>query len=298
MIEERDTYGAPDNRDSLHFRVLALDIERERLLDLEHSFTAMYLGDNPQNTPQLDGIRGRKNAEFFFARTGRDLADCPPLQTINTAWIHVEHPECEEIAANIYERNIFCCIVFYGEITLEKVLRLSIYRPMGYLRDVSDRDAVFRMLHTIWKLTGKAERRHRLLRLVMRDTFYNIPMDSIQYCESESVRRKCYLYIRIDAGGTLRAQEDGYVLKESGSNEVVAYIYNGKLDTLAQKLPKELFLRVHKSCLVNKRLISRIQTGKAGWIVVLSDGKGKEIQLPVSTRYHKEVKEWWEEKET
>ena len=112
----------------------------------------------------------------------------------------------------------------------------------------------------------EAARRHGPLeRVLIRDgaRVHVVPSASIAWIEAQDD------YVQISAGGR-------------------AHLKNGRMAELEQGLDPALFLRVHRSYIVNVGAIERIEaTSKDSWCAVLKDGK----RVPVSRSGYQKVRE-------
>jgi two-component system LytT family response regulator len=110
-----------------------------------------------------------------------------------------------------------------------------------------------------------ARRKGPLERVLIRDGahVHVVPSASIDWIEAQDD------YVRISAGGR-------------------THLKNGRMAELEQSLDPALFLRVHRSYIVNVGAIERIEaTSKDSWCAVLKDGK----RVPVSRSGYQKVRE-------
>ena len=110
-----------------------------------------------------------------------------------------------------------------------------------------------------------ARRNGPLVRLLIRDgaRVHVVAADSIDWIEAQDD------YVQISAGGRL-------------------HLKNGRMAELEQGLDPALFLRVHRSYIVNVGAIERIEAPtKDSWCAVLKDGK----RVPVSRSGYQKVRE-------
>ena len=115
-------------------------------------------------------------------------------------------------------------------------------------------------------VAGEAARRDGpLQRILIRDgaRVHVVPTASVDWIEAQDD------YVQISAGGRL-------------------HLKNGKMAELEQGLDPTLFLRVHRSYIVNVGAIERIEAPtKDSWCAVLKDGK----RVPVSRSGYQKVKD-------
>jgi two-component system LytT family response regulator len=115
-------------------------------------------------------------------------------------------------------------------------------------------------------LAGEAARRHGPLeRILIRDgaRVHVVPTSTIDWIEAQDD------YVQISAGGRL-------------------HLKNGRMAELEQGLDPTLFLRVHRSYIVNVNAIERIEAPtKDSWCAVLKDGR----RVPVSRSGYQKVKD-------
>lgn len=115
-------------------------------------------------------------------------------------------------------------------------------------------------------VAGEAARRDGpLQRILIRDgaRVHVVPTASVDWIEAQDD------YVQISAGGRL-------------------HLKNGRMAELEQGLDPTLFLRVHRSYIVNVGAIERIEAAtRDSWCAVLKDGK----RVPVSRSGYQKVKE-------
>lgn len=62
--------------------------------------------------------------------------------------------------------------------------------------------------------------------------------------------------------------------------------FPGKLDDIEEKAPKDLFLRIHQSYLVNRKCVTGLDYTTHELILL------REVRLPISAKYYRQVCEW------
>lgn len=95
--------------------------------------------------------------------------------------------------------------------------------------------------------------------------------------------------ITIKSGYDLHKVKYGDILYIESDGEYVVFYYNGKktmsylsLRSLEETLPRDLFMRVHRSYIINKTKVTALK----GKDLLIAD-----IKIPVSTRYYEKVKQ-------
>lgn len=258
----------------LHFRVLIIDNDEECRNKLKRSFLATFKeGDVQINF---------EDTQFFYVSDINQFDSVLGFSKFNTIWISTEFPNCYELSQIIYTESPFSYQVFYGKhLALSKELLRS--RPIGYVKHISNIEEVHNEIRYI---SACFETEREMLRLTSRSSFLMVPHKSILFLQSDG--RKSYVYLSA-MKGVERDEDDIYVKKADGSNEVFAYVQNKKLDDLLPQLDTSVFVRVHKSYIVNCNYICGIRKSKYGWLLSLQDDKGVSIQVPVSDPYHDAV---------
>ncbi|HZV65557.1 MAG TPA: LytTR family DNA-binding domain-containing protein [Telluria sp.] len=113
-------------------------------------------------------------------------------------------------------------------------------------------------------MTEAAMRNKPLERVLIRDgaKVHVIAADKIDYIEAQDD------YVQVSAGGK-------------------AYLKNQRLSELESQLDPDVFLRIHRSCIVNIEAISRIEAaGKDSHAAILKDG----TRLPISRSGYQKVR--------
>jgi len=223
-----------------------------------------------------------EDTQFFYVSDVNQLDSVLGFAKFNTIWISTDFPDCYKLSQMIYTEAPFSYQVFYGDnLALSKDLLRS--RPIGYVKHISNIEEIHNEMKYI-SACFKAE--HKMLRLTSRSSFLMVPYRNILFLQSDG--RKSYVYLSALKG--IESEEDDiYVKKTDGSNEVFAYVQNKKLDNLLPQLDTSIFVRVHKSYIVNCSYIRGIRKSKYGWLLSLQDQKGVSIQIPVSDPYHNAV---------
>lgn len=270
MMESNNT----SRKNKLHFRVLIIDNNMDCRNILKRSFLSTFMdGDVRINF---------EDTQFFYVSDVNQLDSAMGFVKFNTIWISTTFPNCYKLSQMIYTEAPFSYQVFYGDnLALSKDLLRS--RPIGYVKHISNIEEIHNEMKYI---SACFEAEHGMLRLTSRSSFLMVPYRNILFLQSDG--RKSYVYLSA-LKGIENEEDDIYVKKADGSNEVFAYVQNKKLDTLLPQLDASVFIRVHKSYIVNCNYIRGIRKSKYGWLVSLQDQKGVSIQIPVSDPYHDAV---------
>lgn len=169
------------------------------------------------------------------------------LEEADLALLAADAAESTALGTLLSEKNPACEIVFFGDArrqpdAVSYLSRLFPTRPIAYL-ERPDRDA-FR------KAAEDCAQRRALSRCFLwqnRQTQYRIPFSHILYLRSD----RNYFYVHLRGGTEHRLL--------------------GKLDAAERLLPKNSFLRIHQSYLVNRAEIRQIDKTKRS--VLLSSGE-------------------------
>lgn len=126
-------------------------------------------------------------------------------------------------------------------------LRDALHRARLAARTHSDRVLTDRLLNILQVARGAPQARRLLVRAGGRVVF--LAYDEIEWIEAAAN------YVRVHAGK-------------------VSYMLRSSIGTIAEKLPNDQFVRIHRSTVVNARIIKELQPCNSGeFIVVLRNGK-------------------------
>jgi len=126
-------------------------------------------------------------------------------------------------------------------------LRDALHRARLAVRTQSDRVLTDRLLNILQVARAAPQARRLLVRAGGRVVF--LAYDEIEWIEAAAN------YVRVHAGK-------------------VSYMLRSSIGTIAEKLPHDQFVRIHRSTVVNARIIKELQPCNSGeFIVVLRNGK-------------------------
>jgi two-component system LytT family response regulator len=126
-------------------------------------------------------------------------------------------------------------------------LRDALHRARLAVRTHSDRVLTDRLLNILQVARAAPQARRLLVRAGGRVVF--LAYDEIEWIEAAAN------YVRVHAGK-------------------VSYMLRSSIGTIAEKLPNDQFVRIHRSTVVNARIIKELQPCNSGeFIVVLRNGK-------------------------
>jgi two-component system, LytTR family, response regulator len=126
-------------------------------------------------------------------------------------------------------------------------LRDALHRARLAVRTQSDRVLTDRLLNILQVARAAPQARRLLVRTGGRVVF--LAYDEIEWIEAAAN------YVRVHAGK-------------------VSYMLRSSIGTIAEKLPNDQFVRIHRSTVVNARIIKELQPCNSGeFIVVLRNGK-------------------------
>lgn len=275
--------GLLRKRERFHFRVLVLDYDTNRTDVLEKSFLSMYDGSGSMHEESTLAVR--EDAQFYYVRNVEQLSALPGASAYNAAWISFDFPDCRVISEKIYLENPFCYQVFYGQ-GPEFISDILHSRPIGYVRDIADTDSVFCEMSYIWRISALEK---EVLKLTSRSSYCTVAFGRILYCQSQG--HKSYIYVNTPVRDVKTTEDDIFVKNSENLNELFAYVQNKKMDDIAVLLPKDKFVRVHQSYIVNTDYVKGIRMKREGWFVILKDFRGFLTEIPVSERYRWQAKE-------
>ena len=139
-------------------------------------------------------------------------------------------------------------------------LRDSLQRARLAVRSQSNRVLTDQLLNILQRTTSNSHARRLLVRSGGRVVF--LAYDEIEWIEAAAN------YVRVHAGKT-------------------SYTLRGSIGNIADKLPKDQFVRIHRSTVVNARIIKELQPCNSGeFILVLQNGK----ELSCSRGYREELR--------
>jgi two-component system, LytTR family, response regulator len=136
----------------------------------------------------------------------------------------------------------------------------SLHRARLAVRSQTDHVFTSQLLTILQRTTANSNARRLLVRSGGRVVF--LAYDEIEWVEAAAN------YVRVHAGKT-------------------SYTLRGSIGTVADKLPKHQFVRIHRSTVVNARIIKELQPCNSGeFILVLQSGK----ELSCSRGYREELR--------
>lgn len=208
-----------------------------------------------------------QNAEVeikWLKPTAEDHSICEACAEAQIAFVNAAEPQqAVRIGGLLHRRNPDCELVYYANSVPQSVLdtvryfsRLVPSRPARYLYQPSCQD-----LEKTLQEFSAAISRQKVFVWENRGMKYRIPYGSIQYFHSD----RNYVYLHLNNG--------------------TEYSLLGKLASLEKQLPKDLFVRVHQSYLVNLTEIAAVD--KQNKTVHLRDGS----KLYISKARYKETME-------
>lgn len=269
---------------SIHYRVLVLDESSSRAEELEISFLTQFT-DSGESLRQHPAFRKCKSAAYFFAQSPDQLNGFPSAAGFNMIWMHLEFPGAPQLAQQFYQENPFCHLVLYGEGGGREILDCLRGRPVGYVADIRSQDAVHGEMSY---LCDQQEIDGGTLRLVSRDSFYDIPLRSLLYCQIFG-RKTCFLMDSIPYTDEIGKQIP--FVCQGVSTDLMSYEMNIQLDEVEKRLSGHGFLRIHKSYLVNRRAITGLSAKRDAWLIFVQGHATRPIGIPVSERYRSSVRE-------
>lgn len=165
----------------IHYRMLVLDSDVQRSEELEISFLTAFTDKGEQLDLKHPAFKCCGSAVFLYVQKPEQLHELPNSATFNVIWIQIDFPGAVELAESFYSDNPFCYIIFYGDVNAEELIPCLHARPIAYIKDILSQDAVHRELLHIWE---QKEHRGITLRLRSRNSYYDISLTSILYCQS------------------------------------------------------------------------------------------------------------------
>lgn len=268
------------NYAGIHYRMLVLDKDAQRSEELEISFLTTFTDKGEQMEQKHPAFKRCRSAIFFFVQKPEQLYGLPNSSAFNVIWIQVDFPDAEELAESFYSDNPFCYIIFYGDRNAERMIPCLHARPIAYIKDIRSQDAVHRELLHIW---GQREHRGITLRLHSRNSYYDISLKSILYCQS--MGRKTFIYVNSIAGYRKDSENDPFVRNVNETDGFFSYEQNIKLDDMEEKILPFGFVRVHQSYIVNRSYVTGLSMKKNAWCLYLTGINGKTVEIPISERF-------------
>lgn len=230
--------------------------------------------------------------KLYAAEEESQLADLPDVSTLNVAWINANFPNAPALAQAFYRKNPFCYMIIYGSKEENALVPFLRARPIGYIPGSLTSEDISRELLYISSLEPKHE---EALRLRSRDAFCDIPVKGILYCQSQG--RQTYLYTDSLYREKKSPEEERFIVHSAEKDALLAYEQHRKLDEVEQLLGIKRFIRIHQSYLINRDYAYSLITGRDGWFLILKGRCGKCIELPVSEKYRKDVRAWYESRQ-
>ena len=166
--------------------------------------------------------------EVFYS--GDILLDYLKREKINILFLDIELPGKDEVMVGKYirevleEENIFLVYISSKE---NYALQLFQNRPFDFLVKPIEQEKIYHVLDNICRISGK------------NSAEFKFQVQNSTYC----ILYKDILYF----------QSDGRKINIVMKKEVRTFY--GKLNEIEEKLPENLFLRIHKSYLVNKSYV-------------------------------------------
>lgn len=279
-----DMFLNTETQQSIHYRMLVLDESPSRAEELEISLLTPFT-DSGESLRQHPAFRKCKSAVYFFVQNPGQLCELPDAAGFNLIWMHLEFPNAPQFAQQFYRENPFCHLVLYGEQREQDVLACLHGRPVAYVADIRSQDAVHREMAYLWE---QQEVEGGTLRLVSRDSFYDIPLRSLLYCQI-SGRKTCFFMDSIPYADEIGKRIP--FVSQGVSTDFMSYEMNIQLDEVEKRLSKHGFLRIHKSYLVNRHAITGLSTKRDAWLIFIQGRVAQPISIPVSERYRNSVRE-------
>lgn len=283
-VKAMDMLLNAETQRSIHYRVLVLDESSSRAEELEISFLTPFT-DKGESLRQHPAFRKCKRAAYFFVQSPDQLCDLPSAAGFNMIWMHLEFPGASRLAQQFYRENPFCHLVLYGGRGGREVLDCLHGRPVGYVADIRSQDAVHGEMAYLY---DQQEVEGGTLRLVSRDSFYDIPLRSLLYCQIFG-RKTCFVMDSIPYAEEIRKRIP-FVSPDS-STDFMSYEMNIQLDEVEKRLSEHGFLRIHKSYLVNRRAVTGLSARRDAWLIFVQGHTAQPIGIPVSERYRSSVRE-------
>lgn len=269
-----------DHCAGIHYRMLVLDTDAQRSEELEISFLTAFTDKGEQMDLKHPAFKRCRTAVFFFVQKPEQLNELPNSAAFNVIWIQVGFPGAAKLAESFYSENPFCYIIFYGDVNIEGMMPCLHARPIAYIKDILSQDAVHRELLHIWE-----QREHQgiTLRLHSRNSYYDISLKSILYCQS--MGRKTFIYVNSLAGYRQDSEHGPFVRKDNETDHFFSYEQNIRLDDMEEKILPFGFVRVHQSYIVNRSYVTGLSMKKSAWCLYLTGINGKTVDIPISERF-------------
>jgi hypothetical protein len=261
------------NERNYHYRILILDNDAGSCDEIERAVYSLY---DPEGAQTETGAVVLESSKLYKVKSTAQYESLPGAAAFNCCFLSTAFPECFEIAERIYRENPFCCQIFYGE-TSRGINDLLKSRPIGFMKDGSDRIAIKKMLSRAESLSGT---KRGALRLISRKSYLVLPLDHIVYLQSEG--HKSYIFTDAQTMAVRFTEDDIFLRKSSSAKDIVAYSQNMKLSDIGEMLPKN-FIRLHQSFIVNEDYITSIVTAKDESRVILTKNS-ISAEIPVSEK--------------
>lgn len=178
---------------------------------------------------------------------------------LHIALVSVHAKDSREFCRRLYRKNPNCRICYYDAGNRSSA---EISNPLWFLDEETERQEKLAAADRIDSLFNGFKYFGNLLIFDTRQLLYIVPVEEVVYFQSDLK----YVNIICRDGSTIRVYK--------------------KLDQVEPSL-SSLFLRIHKSYIVNKSFVEKID--KASRMVILSSGE----ELPVSNSQYSRVLEEW-----